>query len=89
LSGSAFSAKKQLTHETVVKPTPGQIISNEGEEDETEEKGSLDELSDEDINFVNSFDALRDTTATTSPVKKKLKKKTSLPLLVLGLKLHR
>jgi hypothetical protein len=71
-----------------VKPIPGQTISNQGEEDETEEKGSLNELSDEDIDFVNSFDALRDTAGTASPPKKMLKKKTSLPQLVLNPELH-
>lgn len=83
LLGSAFSAKKQLASEPV-SATPGKhAVTTENEDEEIEEKGSVDELSDEDIDFVNSFEALRESAPSVIPSKKKLKKKASLNQLVL------
>jgi hypothetical protein len=71
-----------LTHENVPTIPVKPAVTAEAEEDETEEKGSLDELSDEDIDFVNSFEALREPAPSATPSKKRSKKKASATELV-------
>jgi hypothetical protein len=78
IQGSAFSAKKQNAAVVPAK-VPGE---NESEDIVDGEGETPDELSEDDIQFTNSFDVLRRNTTPAPPVPKRVKYKTSLPQLV-------
>lgn len=80
--GSAFSAKKQSA--PVVQDKGPLEDGSDGVVDQEAE--SLDGLSDEELEFINSFDILKKVTASVPPPPKKLKQRTSLPLIVCSLK---
>ena len=76
--GSAFAAKKSTQ---VVAPKAQ--VENEYEEGASDENGgTVDEFSDEEIRFSNSFDILKGSAASAPPPSKRLKQNASLRQLV-------
>jgi hypothetical protein len=57
-------------------------VDNDGEENGDEKPPSMDEMSDEEIEFANAFEVLRETKESTAPSPKRQKQKSALPLVV-------
>jgi len=77
--GSAFSAKRQATGEPAILNNVKETESTEADE---VERDSVDGISEEEIEFSNAFNALRDIKRTEASPKKKPKKTSKLPLIV-------
>lgn len=77
MTGSAFATRKQTTQVVA----PKERVENESEEVGGEENDTLDELSDQEMQFSNAFDVLKDSAASVPPPAKKLKH-TGLPQYV-------